>query len=287
MAVLMPNVAQICGYVDKKLSTGASTVDLFKSFQFGDAADLYSDCMTDGNGDMITQLNDNFTDPFNSIVTISRKTLQFNDLIPSFSTDALQNPFDSGAAVIDNVNISAVLDVEDSVALDFFTALASKSYTMDPIDCTGTTNINADSWTPSFQIIDCGAGAFKQPPCTDLSDTVVCPVGCYEVFDELTSASGDSASYTTNLQTRYGTDCNYALYVINLHDNWNKPRMTYLENVQSTLDTESAAVTNYDNAVKTIQANLNSFKSNLETNFNSETNLTSGSFNGVDCRVLG
>ena len=63
--------------------------------------------------------------------------------------------------------------------------------------------------------------------------------------------------------------------------------MTYLENVQSTLDTESAAVTNYDNAVKTIQANLNSFKSNLETNFNSETNLTSGSFNGVDCRVLG
>ena len=150
MAVLMPNLAQICGYMDKKLSTGSSTVSLLKSFNFGDAADLYSDCMSDGNGDIITQLNDNFTDPFNSIVTISQKTLQFNDLIPSFSTDALQNPFDLGAAVIDNVNISAVLDVQDSIALDFFNALASKSYTKDPIDCTGTTNINADSWTPSF-----------------------------------------------------------------------------------------------------------------------------------------
>lgn len=117
MAVLMPNLAQICGYMDKKLSTGASTVSLFKSFQFGDAVDLYTDCMGDGNGDMITQLNDNFTDPFNSIVTISRNTLQFNDLIPSFSTDALQNPFDLGANVIDSVNISSVLDVQDTVAI--------------------------------------------------------------------------------------------------------------------------------------------------------------------------
>ena len=63
--------------------------------------------------------------------------------------------------------------------------------------------------------------------------------------------------------------------------------MTYLESVQNTLDAQSALVTDYDNSVKTIQANLNSFKSNLETNFDSTTNLTSGSFNGVDCRVLG
>lgn len=63
--------------------------------------------------------------------------------------------------------------------------------------------------------------------------------------------------------------------------------MTYLQAVQNTLDAQSALVTDYDNSVKTIQANLNSFKSNLETNFDSTTNLTSGSFNGVDCRVLG
>ena len=99
---------------------------------------------------------------------------------------------------------------------------------MDPIDCTNTANINADSWTPSFDVIGCEGGSFKQPPCTDLSDTVICPVGCYEIFDELTSASGDSAAYTTNLQTRYGTNCNYADYIINLHDNWNKPRVVYL-----------------------------------------------------------
>ena len=39
--------------------------------------------------------------------------------------------------------------------------------------------------------------------------------------------------------------------------------------------------------MSTIQSALNAFKGNLELNFNSETNLTSGSFNGVDCRVLG
>ena len=242
--------------------------------------------MSDGNSDMITQLNDNFTNPFNSIVLISGKTLQFNDLIPSFSTSALQNPFDQAANVIDSVNISSVLDFTSTVAINFLTSVSTKAYTLDPINCSPG-NVNADSWTPSFDVIGCEAGSFKQPPCTDLSNTVICPVGCYEIFDELTSASGDSASYTTNLQTRYGTGCNYANYIINLHDNWNKPRMTYLDIVQNTIDSESAAVTNYDNAVKTIQASLNSFKSNLETNFNSETNLTSGSFNGVDCSVMG
>ena len=75
--------------------------------------------MSDGDGDMITQLNDNFTDPFNSIVLISRKTLQFNDLIPSFSTDALENPFTQGAAVIDSVNISEVLDIQDTIGINF------------------------------------------------------------------------------------------------------------------------------------------------------------------------
>ena len=49
--------------------------------------------MSDGNGNMIPQLNSDFTDPFASIVTISRSTLQFNDLISSFSTAALNNPF--------------------------------------------------------------------------------------------------------------------------------------------------------------------------------------------------
>ena len=57
--------------------------------------------------------------------------------------------------------------------------------------------------------------------------------------------------------------------------------------VQTNIDNIKLAVDDYDLSMKTIQASLNTFKSNLETNFDSETNLTSGSFNGVDCRVVG
>lgn len=57
--------------------------------------------------------------------------------------------------------------------------------------------------------------------------------------------------------------------------------------VQSDLDSIQSVVSDYDLSVKAVQASLNTFKSNLEANFNSETNLETGSFNGFDCRVIG
>ena len=51
---------------------------------------------------------------------------------------------------MDRVNVSEVLDVQNTVATSFLSSVASKSYTIHPTDCTGSTSINADSWTPSF-----------------------------------------------------------------------------------------------------------------------------------------
>lgn len=57
--------------------------------------------------------------------------------------------------------------------------------------------------------------------------------------------------------------------------------------MQGDLDNLKTYVDTYDTSMKKIQASLSSFKENLQINFNSETNLTSGSFNGMDCRSLG
>ena len=85
--------------------------------------------------------------------------------------------------MIDSVNTSSVLDIQDSVGIDHLNAVADKTYSIDSVQCTQQVNVNADSWTPNYDVIGCAGGSFKQPPCTDLSDTGVCPVGCYEIFD--------------------------------------------------------------------------------------------------------
>lgn len=102
--------------------------------------------------------------------------------------------------------------------------MARKAYTIDPTKCTDASNINADSWVPSTDVISCQGGLFKQKPCSDLSNIVVCPQGCYGIYEQLTSPAGDPSSYASNLKARYGNGCNYADYIIKLHDNWNLKR---------------------------------------------------------------
>jgi hypothetical protein len=94
-------------------------------------------------------------------------------------------------------------------------------------------------------------------------------------------------SYQSNIQSRYGVSCNYAEYVIDLQQRWVIPIGSNLGTVQTDLNTIQANVNNYKSTVSVIQGNLNGFQSNLVQNFNSQTNQASGSFNGVDCRVIG
>ncbi len=98
---------------------------------------------------------------------------------------------------------------------------------------------------------------------------------------------GDSTSYSTHLNLRYGSGCNYAQYLIDLQQNWIMPLGSNLANVQTNINTIKTNVNNYRSSVASIQGNVNGFQSNLVQNFNSQTNQLTGSFNGVDCRVVG
>jgi hypothetical protein len=106
-------------------------------------------------------------------------------------------------------------------------------------------------------------------------------------LNEFTSASGD-ASYVTTLASRYGSNtCNYYKYVVNLEDNWNIPRKASMTSVLSDLSSLQTKITDYDTTFKSSQANISTYATILQTNYNGQTNLTAGSFNGLDCRVLG
>jgi hypothetical protein len=105
-------------------------------------------------------------------------------------------------------------------------------------------------------------------------------------MNQLQSASGDS-SYNTTLATRYGASCNYFNYIVNLQNNWNYPRWSSMNLVLTDLNSLQTKITDYDNTFKATQASISTYSTILETNYNGLTNLTSGSFNGLDCRVLG
>ncbi len=48
-----------------------------------------------------------------------------------------------------------------------------------------------------------------------------------------------------------------------------------------------STITDYDTTFKATQSNISTYSTILQTNFNGLTNLTSGTFNGLDCRVIG
>lgn len=101
--------------------------------------------------------------------------------------------------------------------MTFLRGLASKAYTIDSVTCTNRANVVGDSWVPSRSVISCQGGSYAQNPCTNLSNTTTCPIGCYQIYDQLTNVAGDPTTYNSNLNSRYGIGCNYALYVIDLH----------------------------------------------------------------------
>jgi hypothetical protein len=103
---------------------------------------------------------------------------------------------------------------------------------------------------------------------------------------QLESAAGDT-SYETNLQSRYSLSCNYYTFIVNLEKQWNVFRKNKMDTVLATLTTLNTDVIDYDNYFKNVQANVTTFSTILQTNFDRTTNLTAGTFNGMDCRVIG
>ena len=60
-----------------------------------------------------------------------------------------------------------------------------------------------------------------------------------------------------------------------------------MQTVTSNLNNIQTNVGGYATATQATQSNISTFSTILQTNFDSTTNVTSGSFNGVDCRVIG
>jgi hypothetical protein len=112
-------------------------------------------------------------------------------------------------------------------------------------------------------------------------------LGCYEILKQFQSAAGDNA-FATTLATRYGSNtCNYYKYLVNLENNWNIPRQSSMSTATSSLNSDLTNINSYDTDFKATQSNISTYKTILETNYNGLTNLTAGTFYGLDCRVLG
>lgn len=70
--IFLPNISQACAYVDDKLSTEAGTVELFNSLLFNSSASLFTKCSySTGTGDIIDQINPQFSESFAAIDLIS------------------------------------------------------------------------------------------------------------------------------------------------------------------------------------------------------------------------
>lgn len=70
---------------------------------YSDFADKISQCMGDGDGKIINTLNSSFSNSFDQINIIAQGTLTFNNKIPSFTQDNIDNPFTSVYSTILNV----------------------------------------------------------------------------------------------------------------------------------------------------------------------------------------
>lgn len=60
-----------------------------------------------------------------------------------------------------------------------------------------------------------------------------------------------------------------------------------MDTVNTSIASLKTIVDDYAVKANSVKAGLNSFKTTLEANLNSMTNLTSGSFNGMNCRAIG
>ena len=121
---------------------------------------------------------------------------QINTLIPHYSTTNLVTPITSSNTTVNSILNAEIMEITDTVATDFITSVRlvtiAKNANCNP------TNVNADSWMPSYALYTCPSGKSQNNPCGNLGSTVTCPSGCYEIMKQLESAAGDT-SYSTTL----------------------------------------------------------------------------------------
>lgn len=180
-AALAPNVSQICGYIDIKLSTGAGTKDFFSRLGFNTMGDFFQNCMSDRTGWMMDQIGPTFNSSFADLLLITQKVQNFNPSIPSYSTANLIAPFTTGTATVTKVRDAKLLDVNDSIALNFISGVRLVSYSID-VSC-NTLRVQGDSWMPSYDLYSCPGGKAQNNPCLDLSSTGTCALGCFEIMN--------------------------------------------------------------------------------------------------------
>jgi len=133
-------------------------------------------------------------------------------MIPDYSTANLNAPFATASTTINKVLAAELLDINTTSALNFIDGL--RLTTFSKVNCNNI-NVAADSWVPSYALYSCPGGKSSNPACLDLSNFATCPPGCYEIMQQMESASGDS-NYSSNLQSRYGATCNYYTFIVNL-----------------------------------------------------------------------
>ena len=180
LAAVAPNLAQTCSYLDTKLSTGAGTADLFTRLGFSSMGNFFSNCMSDGKGWMMNNLNPTFNTTFADQILITKNVQLFNLVIPNYSTANLIAPFTSGLTTVSKVSNAQLLDVNSTIALNHITGVRLVTYPID-VSCT-TLNVQGDSWMPSYDLYSCPGGKASNTPCGDLSSTATCPLGCYEIL---------------------------------------------------------------------------------------------------------
>jgi hypothetical protein len=177
LAIAAPLTYQTCSYIDVQLSTSTGTANLFTNLGIQDIGAKVSVCMN-GSSKIIQPINSNLSDALDNIKTITTNTQTFNTLIGNYSTTNIKAPFSAAQTILTNVYNAYALDVNDSISLNHLSAISSKSYPVDPLNCISS-SVNTDSWVASYTTGTCPVGMSKMYPCSNLGDKTICPSGCY------------------------------------------------------------------------------------------------------------
>ena len=177
LAAIAPNLSQTCYYMDSKLTTGNGTSDLFTRLGFGTMGNFFQNCMSDGTGWMINDISPAFNTTFADLLLITQNTQLFNLVIPNYSTANLTAPFTAGFSKVTSISNAQIYEINDTNAINHLTQVHAIGFPLH-VSC-NTINVNGDSWAPSYNLFSCPGGKAQNNPCTDLSSTTVCVLGCY------------------------------------------------------------------------------------------------------------
>lgn len=236
-----------------------------------------------GDSNIMYQVDPLLSEALDKIDTITTNAQSFLTLIGIYSTNNVKATFSNARDIILEVHNATKLDLNDSVSAAFFTALSNKQYLVD--GTCNTTTVNGDCWVPSYTAGTCQSGKSRLPPCNNLGVLMTCPLGCYEIQNTFTNPSGDSG-YATHLTARYVAGCKYIDLLVNVQNNYFQQKMNKLAVENSTVNNIETSFNNYDSKVILMKANLGTFSTNLQANFDLISNLQTGALYGTRCQAV-